>query len=322
MKRIVNILIITLISLIGYGQTEKQLVPSDLKQMTVVTEPSTLYKGFFRAGTALSYGVVDKYFTNDNKKDYFLNSAWATTSGFNFIFQYGITDRFQVEAAIPLVMDIRQSESRIYVPSADTTVDYSFTLKGRGLSDCYLTIKYQILNEKASNTSLTGSIDVLFPTGEKNPTDINGETDYNPPLGNGYFATTLALKFRKIQYPYSYAGHLYYTYKLPGSKIMDPSDVEETGFKDGNYLEVGANFNIHLNEWIALTNEVNWAHWAKNEIDGEIPDDAIAAWAVSYEPRLVFQIKRFRIGEAVRIPLVGKGVSADPLYVMIAQYVF
>jgi len=175
MKRIINILAIMLMTLIGFGQTEKQLVPGDLKQLTVVTEPSTLYKGFFRAGTALSYGIVDKYFTNDRKKEYFLNSAWATNSGFNFIFQYGITDRFQIEAAVPLSFNIRQSESRIYVPSADTTVEYSFTLKSQGLSDCYLTLKYQILNEKTSNTSLTGSLDVIIPTGTKNPTNINGE---------------------------------------------------------------------------------------------------------------------------------------------------
>lgn len=311
-----------LTTLAAYGQTEKLLVPGDLKQLTIVTEPSTLYKGFFRAGTALSYGIVDKYFTSDAKKEYFLNSAWATNSGSSFIFQYGISDRLQVEAVIPFVSNVRQSESRIYVPSIDTTVDYSFTLKGRGLSDCYLALKYQILNEKASNTSLTGSIEFLIPTGEENPTDFKGETDYDPPLGNGYFATTLALKFRRIQYPYSYAGHLYYTYKLPGLKLLDPSDSQETEFKDGNYFDIGTSFNIHLNEWIALTNEINWAHWAKNEIDGEIPDDAITAWALSYEPRLVFQIKRFRIGEAVRIPLFGKGVSADPLYVLIAQYIF
>jgi len=322
MKRIVNILILTLATLVGYGQTEKQLVPSDLKQLTVVTEPSTLYKGFFRAGTALSYAVVDKYFTNDRNKEYFLNSAWATNSGFNFIFQYGITDRFQVEAAFPLASNIRQSESRLYVPSADTTVEYSFTLKSKGIGDCYLTLKYQILNEKASNTSLIGSIDVTIPTGEKNPTDIKGETDYDPPLGNGCFATTAGLRFRKIQYPYSYSGYLYYTYQLPGSKIMDPSDTRETEFKDGNHLDAGVNFSLHLNEWIALTNEANLYYRSKDKIDGKIPDYANISWAVSYEPRLVFQIKRFRISEAVRIPVFGKSMGADPIYVLLAQYVF
>jgi hypothetical protein len=322
MKRIVNIFVIFLVTLTGFSQTEKQLVPSDLKQMTVVTEPSTLHKGFFRTGTALSYSVVDKYFTNDSKKEYFLQSAWATNSGFNFIFQYGITDRLQVEAAFPLSINIRQSESRLYVPSADTTVEYSFTLKSKGLGDCYFTLKYQILNEKANNTSLTGHLEVTVPTGEKNPTDINGETDYNPPLGNGCFAALAGLKYRKIQYPYSYAGYLYYTYQFPGSKIMDPSDTQETEFKDGNHLDAGVSFSIHLNEWIALTNDANIYLRSKDEIDGQIPDDAIAPWAVSYEPRLVFQVKRFRISEAVRIPIYGKGVGADPIYVLIAQYVF
>jgi hypothetical protein len=322
MKRIVTIFIIILIPHIAHCQTEKQLVPSDLKQLTIVTEPSTLHKGFFRAGMALSYGVVDKYFTKDSKKEYFLKSAWATNAGINVIFQYGLTDRFQIDAAIPYVNDLRQSQSSLYVPSIDTTAEYSFTLKGKGIGDCYLTLKYQIMSEKESKSSLIGSLDLTIPTGEKNPKNIKGPTSYDPPVGNGYFASTFGLKFRKVQYPYSYTGYLYYTYKLPGSKIMDPSDTKETKFKDGDHIDVGASFNFHLNDWIALTNEFNGYYRFKDKIDNKIPADAIAAWAVSYEPSLIFQIKRFRIGEAVRIPIHGKGVSADPIYVLITQYIF
>ena len=322
MKRKYLLIILLLLPVAGICQTEKQLVPSDLKQLTIVTEPSTLYKGYFRAGTAVSFGVVDKYFNNDSKKQYFLNSAWATNAGFNFLFQYGITDRLQVEAAIPVSLSIRQSESHIYVPSVDTTIDYSFTLKGRGLSDCYFTVKYQLINEKTANTSLTGSFEIMVPTGQKNPTDIKGETDYKPPVGNGCFAATTGLRFRKIQYPYSYSAYTYYIYQFAGSKIMDPADTEETSFKDGNHVDAGLNFSILLNEWIALTNELNIYYRSKDKINDQIPADAIAPWAISYEPRFVFQVKRFRIGEAVRIPLAGKGVSADPIYVLIAQYVF
>ena len=322
MKRILNIFILTLVPLIGYSQTEKQLVPSDLKQLTIVTEPSTLYKGFFRAGMDMSFGVVDKYFTNDSKKEYFLNSAWATNSSYYLILQYGITDRFQIEAAAPYISDLHQSQNKLFVPMIDTAAEYSYTLNGRGIGDCYLTLNYQILTERTNKSSLTGSIDLTFPTGEKNPTNIEGPTSYDPPVGNGYFASTLGLKFRKIQYPFSYAGYLFYTYKFPGSKIMDPSDTQETEFKDGNHIEAGASFNIHLNEWIALTNAANLYYRAKDEVDGKIPDDANTAWIVSWEPGLVFQIKKFRIGEAVRIPIYGKGVSADPRYVIRTQYVF
>jgi hypothetical protein len=321
-KNFLAIIILIIIHLQGISQTEKQLVPSDLKQLTIVTEPSTLYKGFFRAGTAISYGVVDKYFNNDHHKVYFLNSAWASNAGFNFIFQYGITDRLQIDVAIPFALNVRQSESHIYVPSADTSINYSFTLKGRGLADCYFTVKYQLINEKTTNTSLTGSLELMTPTGRKNPTDFKGETDYKPPVGTGCFSTTAGLSFRKINYPFSYSTYFYYIYQFPGSKLIDPSDKKETSFKDGNHIEAGLNVGILLNEWIALTNEVNLYYRSKDKVDNKIPADAIAAWAVSYEPRFVFQIKRFRIAEAVRIPLLGKGVSADPLYVLIAQYVF
>lgn len=312
-----------LIPLSIYSQTEKQLVPSDLKQLTVVTEPATLHKGFFRAGFDMSYGVIDKYFDTEGKRVFIPSNGWGTASSISPSMQYGITNRLQVIVAIPYVSDLQQGQYKIYAPSADTTVKGTISVKGKGTGDLNAAFKYQIITEGATKSSLTARVYLTIPTGEKNPTDIKGPLNYKPPTGNGCFYTELNLTYRKIMYPYSYTMYMGYDYSFSGSKILDPSDTKETEFNDGNRFNAGVSLNLHLNEWIALTNDVNVTHWGKNTIENKIPDNALIRYSLVYEPHLVFQIKRFRVAEAVQIFLAGKNEApADPQYIMIVQYTF
>jgi len=322
MKRLIIIGSIFWISQAASSQVETQLLPSDLKQQTIVTESVTLRKGFFRSGLAISYGVVDKYFDNSGKKSYVSGSSWGSSSYFLFTFQYGISNRLMIDFSAPI-----RREKQVYnnlVVSPENNIDFPMVadLKGTGISDCYLTAKYQIIPEEESKMSLTGSLDLTLPTGEKNPTEVNSYTDYQLPTGDGFFAVGTRISARKIQYPFSYTAYVGYNYKFKGSRLIFPTDLEETEFKDGNALEAGGSFNLHLNEWIALANELNYYHRGEGKIMSNPETTIDPAWAFSYEGRLVFQVKQFRLGEAVRVPLTGKNVSADPLYVLIVQYIF
>jgi hypothetical protein len=323
MRNIAYIFLAALVPIIGYGQTEKVLVPSDLKQLTVVTEPSTLYKGFFRAGIDMSYGVVDKYFDTKGKRVFIPSNGWGKSSSLSPSLQYGITNRLQAIVTIPYVSDLQQGQYILYAPSADTTVNGSILVKGKGIGDLNTAFKYQIIPEGAGKYSLTARVYLTIPTGEKNPTDIKGPYNFKSPTGNGCFSTELNLTYRKIIYPYSYTGYIGYNYSFSGSKFLDSSDTKETEFNYGDIFNAGASFNFHLNEWIAMTNDLNFTHWGKTEIDNEIPDNALSKWVIGYETHLVFQIKRFRVAEAVLIRLAGKNETpADPQYVMIVQYTF
>jgi hypothetical protein len=241
----------------------------------------------------------------------------------NLSLQYGLSDRIQVGLILPYISDLQHTQLLLYAPSADTTLNSAYSIKGKGLGDMNAVFKYQIIHESDIKSSLTASVYLTIPTGEKNPTHIKGPRDFNNPTGNGSFSAELNLTYRKIVYPYSYTAYMGYEYSFSGTKLMNAIDTEEKEFNNGDILRAGASFNFHLNEWIAFTNDLEFYYSGKKKVENEIPEGVVAPWAVSYNPYLVFQIKRFRLAEAIVIPLFGKNQApADPHYIVIAQYVF
>lgn len=322
MKKSVIIYLLIIFAPAVYSQSEKQLVPSDLKQQTVVTETVTLRKGFLRVGTLLNYRVVDKYFTDTGKKEYYVTSTWGSKSAYNLTLQYGLSDRFQIDL-ITEYMNMRQeSQSTEIVAATNSTKITVARQKGLGIGDSHVSLKYQLLPEAKYKLSLTGALNVTVPTGEKNPKNILSANQYDLPVGDGTYSIGLNLSARSIAYPYSFTCYLGYTKNFTGTKIINAADPIEKKFRFGNIFEGGLGANLHLNEWIVMANEINFYHEGQGKIDNIISDKMPVSWAASYEPSLIFQVKRFRLGESVKIPVKGKNVPADPLYVVMIQYVF
>jgi hypothetical protein len=325
-KKEIRIYLLAVLALIPgslvYSQTEKQLVPSDLKQQTIVTEPVTLRKGFFRIGTLANYRVADKYFNNDGKRDYFLFSIWGTKSAYNLTLQYGITDRLEAEILTEYMYSKLKSQSVEITPGTNSTTNVTTKQVGSGFGDTHLNLKYQFISEAKYKISLTGILNATFPTGEKNPSNVKSATQYDLPVGNGTYALSGELYARTILYPYSFTAYLKYSYNFEGSKKIEATDAVESDFRLGNRFETGLSVNVHLNEWIVLANEVSFYHDGEGRIEKGSTVTIPESWAAVYVPNLVFQIRRFRLGESVSIPLKGRNVPADPLFIMMVQYVF
>ncbi len=322
MKKIIILSLFTLIFSGLSAQTVEMILPSDLKQQTIITEPSTLNKGFFRVGIITNYGVTNKYFDADGKKDYFPESVWASSWGYSLLLQYGISDRLTAEVWLPYNNDIWNYNTVYIIPEYNSIEENSWDLKSKGLGDINISARYQLLKETDSRPSLTGALDIGIPTGRKEPANIEGDFQYDLPTGIGVFTFNTELKARKISYPFAYTAYAAFLYHLPGTKIFQPSDEEEKDFHYGSNFNTGASIGFHMNDWIAVTNEVNYFLSGKGEKEGAQEDELVVNWAVSYEARLVFQIRRVRLAEAVRLPLMGKTISADPLYVILLQYTF
>jgi hypothetical protein len=325
-KREIRIYLLTALTLIPgslvYSQTEKQLVPSDLKQQTIVTEPVTLRKGFFRIGTLANYRVADKYFNNEGTREYYLSSIWGTKSVYNLTLQYGITDRLEAEIVTEYMYNRLKSQSVEITPGTNSTTNVTNKQVGFGFGDTHFNLKYQFFPEAKYRISLTGILNATFPTGEKNPSDVKSATQYDLPVGDGTYAVSGEIYARSILYPYSFTDYLKYSNNFEGSKKIGATDPAESDFRLGNRFETGLSANVHLNEWIVLANEISFYHdgegWIKKGSAVTIPE----SWTAVYVPNLVFQIKRFRLGESVSIPLKGRNVPADPLFIMMVQYVF
>jgi hypothetical protein len=322
MKKAAFFFILFLISFAGFGQTEKIINPSDLKQQTVITEPLSLNKGFTRVGLAYSYSALDKYFNRDGKKKYSPESTWGIVSGAQIMVQYGITDRLMAEVGVPFRVDVTNYHWRVYAPNLDYLEISDMSVRGSGLADLYLSGTFQVIPSSSHNFSLKTSLDVTIPTGRKNPENVVSAYDYDAPTGYGVFVLTPRITARLVHYPYSWVVYVQYSYNFSGSRIISPGDAVERNYRYGNNIYAGGGVNLHLNEWIALTNDLVYSYTGKGEIQNVSASNLTTNYTFSYQPRLIFQIRRFRLGEAVNIPLKGRLAGADPLYVLIAQYIF
>ncbi len=322
MKKISIISFFTALSTLAFGQTEKMINPSDLKQQTVITEPLTLQKGFLRVGLVYSYSLLDKYFDDSGKKIYTPESTWAIENDLELIAQYGITDRLMAELTIPYGDRITTYHWKAYSPISDSMITSNLSTRGKGLGDVMLSADYQIIPSKDHKLSLRGTIDLTLPTGRKNPSNVVNAFEFDSPTGNGAVVFSPKLLARYLSYPFSFRAYLYYDYNFKEHKIIDIGDTQEKEFKWGNMFTAGGSINFQLNDWIALTNDVMYCLTGKGEEEGVPSSELSTYWSLSYNPNLIFQIRRFRLGESVSIPLAGKTTDADPYYILMIQYVF
>jgi hypothetical protein len=324
MKRLFIYLVIVFLCQIINAQIEQMILPSDMKQETVITEPATIRKGFLRTGIFASYGVVDKMFNDKWEKKYIPGSnGWASSWSYQASVMYGVTDRLMLGLEIPYMHERYFMTNEIVLPGLDSTFVLESRVNAIGLSDIDFSVDYQMIYLNEGKTSLKAQVYITLPTGRKNPENIVNSTNYDKPTGLGYVSIDTRLAFRQIVYPYSFSGYASYKYNLKGSKIHYPGE-EEVSFRDGANLYLGGSFNVHLNDWIAFMNEIAFSTWSKDTYDAITSADVkfTGRYLINYQPSLVFQVRRFRFFEVVQFPLKGKNTGADPGYVFGLQYTF
>jgi hypothetical protein len=322
MKRIISIYILAMIASSALGQTEKIINPADLKQQTVISEPLSLNKGFLRVGLIYTHITADKYFDESGKKNYLPESTWGSINNLQLWTQYGISDRLMVEIGIPYGSERTNIHRKFFFPEWDTLVNYNASNKGMGIGDIIASATYQIIPSKDHKFSMRANLDITLPTGRKNFKNVVSDDEYDGPTGYGSFSLNPRITARMLIYPYSLMAYASFNYNFKTSRMLYPTDAEETRITDGYQITGGVSANIQLNEWIALVNDINYSFWGKDKIEGVSESSLSTKWALNYEPRIVFQIRRFRLGEAASIPIVGKYYGADILYLLMVQYVF
>lgn len=307
---------------LAFGQTEQMIIPGDLKQQTVITEPVTLRKGYLRAGLEGAFIIIDKTFDEDGNRDYILGTnAWGKFSGFQLALHYGITDRLEVGCKIPYVNNQYFVSTVLTDVLTRTDTLISFRSRGRGLGDIEAGVKFQLLRETERMPSITLGTVVTLPTGRKNPENVVSYLEYDLPTGDGIFAWETFVQVRKIFYPYSAHLRVHYEHYFPGSKIFSP-DEPEIEFRNGDMLIAAASFDLHLNDWIALTNEVGLQAFGGKTYQYDPPETSPSSLSIDYIPSIYFQIRRFRFMQGIFVPIYGKYLAADPTYYIGLSYIF
>jgi len=254
------------------------------------------------------------------------SNGWASQWLFDLNLTYGISDRIEIMIQIPYLYEKMYYAQELIDPGSDVSIINTIEADAIGLSDLSFGTEFQIIKEDITKPSLSFKVFVTLPTGEKNPKNIVDEFHYDRPTGYGETTLDFGLQFRKIIYPYSFSFYSWYLYHFEGKKIFKPGE-EAISFKSGDRLYFGASANIHLNDWIALMNQVTYTKYWDDEyygITGMTEGVSISnRWGINYEPSLVFQIRRFRFYEVMQLPVYGKNfMSADPQYILGLQYIF
>jgi hypothetical protein len=323
MKRLVIFILAVFIGGVSIlAQTEQIIIPGDLKQQTVITEPVTLRKGYLRAGAEGAFIIIDKVFDENGKRDYVLGTnAWGKFSGFQLALHYGITDRIEVGCKIPYINQ-QYFVSTVLTDVLDRTDSLiSYRSTGRGLGDIEAGVRIQLIQESDRRPSITFGTVVTIPTGRKNPENVINDLQYDLPTGGGYYAWESFITMRKIFFPYSTRIRIHYEHYFPGTKIFFP-DEPGIRFRNGDMFIAAGDFSVHLNDWIALTNELGVTAFGKNTYHYDPVETSPASWNIDYLPSLYFQVRRFRFKQGVIVPLYGEYLSADPTYAFGLSYIF
>jgi hypothetical protein len=322
MKKVLTILSFILGGFVSlFSQQEKQLLPSEIKQMTVVQEPVTLNKGFFRFGLTTSFFSEERSFDNAGKKYTNLFNSTARSWGYGLTASYGIGNRLQANVETPFENTKFFISSNNAMPVIDSVFTDVYLQRQRGLGDIRLSFNYQIFTETSNRPSVIFDGLVTLPTGKNKFTNVKNEFQYDYPTGSGAVKLSSSLYIRKIIFPYSVYFQGIFDYPLKGKKYLEPYDKEMTsyrGYKD-YFLKLGLNYM--LNDWIALGDELSytysWGKWVEGETN--LYDNASQ---LNDQVSLFFQIKRVRFSQVILFTLYGKNSAADPIYLVRLQYTF
>jgi hypothetical protein len=306
------------------GQVQEQLTPTEKKQLTRVTEPITLYKGFFRARTSIMYFAQDNTFDSDGRKTAYKSISGSGVSLFTGL-QYGITDRLEVEIALPYQATSVNSKYTYQIPYTGETGTAYGQVKANGFSDLYAGLRYQLLKKNEKGVSAMLGLGTYLPTGKKDVTDYKDPNNYNATVGKGEFGLAPEFRIRKVAYPFSFEFSVGYIKYLGANKLLEP-DGDKVKVISGSEFLIRPQINFHLNDWISLTHYIDYYGVGRDDFEGVdtfgAHNNEYDQWAIRYYPGINFQVKQFRLEQAVMIPLKGKTITADPQFFFGVDYVF
>ncbi len=177
--------------------------------------------------------------------------------------RYGLSDRWSVEANVPMVYRITSFTSGGAGGASSKLSEASVSSKGIG--DASLAAYYQVVRESATHPDIVASLRVKVPTG-KNPFGIKLEIPdkdntnlaipQSLPTGSGLYSAQMGVSVLRTYDPVILFGNASYTYNFAGS-FKDISPVKDQVVPGkvwlGNALQLSGGMAIALNDRSAMS---------------------------------------------------------------------
>lgn len=192
-----------------------------------------------------------------------LDQTKSSTLTWDVTGRYGVTDRFSIDANVPLVY--RNSSFFSGGAGGASTVISEASKASTGIGDVSVGLFYQLLKESADTPDVVASLRVRAPTGkapfgiklvQADATNTNLNIEESLPTGNGVWSGTVGLSFLKTYDPIVLFASTGYTYNKAES-FRDISSVQGTVIpgrvKLGDSINIGGGLAIALNDRTALS---------------------------------------------------------------------
>jgi hypothetical protein len=179
MNRILLTTIFLAMGRLGVCQVADGLTPLQRKQLTVLSEPATLYKGFLRIGYNVKYSPPGRSFDEKGK----IRTPSEVNFAGNFMdhslsVSYGVFDRLEISVKLPYVNDNLRGLIELNNTN-NLQQKVNFDIERRGFKDLQAKVKFQVVKESTSIPSLVAMIQADFPTGNNKRSMVIDEVTSN-----------------------------------------------------------------------------------------------------------------------------------------------
>jgi Putative MetA-pathway of phenol degradation len=191
---------------------------------------------------------VGEFDINESRQDI------ITASG---ALRYGVTDRFEVSARLPLV---RRSDTSVLVPVQNNTGNAAprelsnASAKGFGMGDLEIAARYQLLTGRRGLPFLVGNLQVIVPTGTSPfavPRDDRGVATKSA-TGAGFWGVSPSVTAIVQSDPAVLFGTIGYTRNFGRTVNTEIESVRIEYVKPGDSLSFSAGIGLALNERTSL----------------------------------------------------------------------
>ncbi len=310
-------------ALVASAQVQEQLSPTERKQLTKVTEPFTLYRGFLRANIFGSFASLGNAFDQDGNRitSEILSGSIIVSS---FSIEYGVTDRFEISFFFPYVNSVNRGSVFIQQPGLGIQNVVYAKQKRIGVSDPAFNIRYQLLQDKAGSPSFVLGLGTYLPIGQSEGRNYVSPIAYDSPPAKGEWGIAPTLEIRKILYPISLQLRVSYQHYFGADKVLSPMG-EPQRVISGSQFVILPQVNFHLNEWVSVYQQVTYSYTQKDDFEGIDffgSHSKLIRSALLYDMGLTFQVKQLRLEQSVSVPLAGRFAPANTSYAISLSYMF